>query len=132
MTILESMIVLYADDDWEDLEFFAAMLKIVDPNATCIYARDGIEAIETLSNSLVVPDYIFLDINMPVMDGRTCLREIRKDHRFADVPIVIYTTSSDPKEKELCLELGAAAYLFKPTTIETGIVSLSHFFTKKA
>ena len=125
------MTILYADDDREDLDFFSEMLKIVDPEAACIHAKDGVEALEILSNLLLIPDYIFLDINMPIMDGKTCLKEIRKDSRFNDVPVVIYTTSSDPKEKAACLKLGATAFLFKPTTTETGVVSLSNFFTKK-
>lgn len=125
------MTILYADDDKEDFDFFSEMLTIVNPEATCIHAKDGVDALAILDNLLIIPEYIFLDINMPVMDGRTCLIEIKKDSRFKEVPVVIYTTSSDPKEKMRCLNAGATSFLLKPSTTETGIISLSNFFEKK-
>ncbi|CAN5371955.1 hypothetical protein BH09BAC3_BH09BAC3_12780 [soil metagenome] len=126
------MTILYAEDDREDVDFFSEILRIADPESTCLYCEDGIEALDMLSNLVTIPDYIFLDINMPSMDGRTCLREIRRDGRFKNVPIIIYTTGTDPKEKALCLELGATAYLSKPITTEEGVASLSNLFAKKA
>ena len=125
------MTILYAEDDNEDFDFFSEMLTIVNPEAVCHRAKDGADALEILGSLMIIPDYIFLDINMPLMDGKACLKEIKKDTRFKDVPVAIYTTTNDPKEKLRCLNAGATAFLLKPSTIETGIISLSKYFEKK-
>ncbi|NOT73587.1 MAG: response regulator [Cyclobacteriaceae bacterium] len=124
------MQVLYAEDDLEDLETFCEVLSKIDASARCVHARNGLDVLEILETTSELPDYIFLDINMPVMDGRACLREIKKDQRFTSIPVVIYTTSNNPQDKALCMELGATAYIIKPNGINEAIKNLSVFFKK--
>jgi CheY-like chemotaxis protein len=122
------MIVLYAEDDIEDLDTFCEVLASINPSIKCINARDGQEALEILENAVVLPDYIFLDINMPTMDGKSCLKNIRKDERFKTIPVVIYTTSSNKKDIDLCMQLGAAEYIQKPNSMKEAIDKLSKYF----
>jgi len=61
----------------------------------------------------VLPDYISLDLNMPRMDGRACLGEQKKDARLGEIPIIIYTTSSNVRDRVETLELGATYFLTK-------------------
>jgi CheY-like chemotaxis protein len=61
-----------------------------------------------------LPDVIFLDLNMPLMIGEECLADIRSEHRFASIPIVIYSTYMDRLKVEYLFEKGADRYLQKP------------------
>lgn len=124
------MIVLNAEDDIEDYGTFCEVLQAINPLIKCFNARNGIETLEVLENLVVLPDYIFLDINMPAMDGKACLKHIKKDERFKAIPVVIYTTSKDPRDIALCKQLGAADYLFKPNSLKEAIDGLSKFFSK--
>ena len=63
------------------------------------------------------PDVILLDLNMPGDDGRTLLRRLKNDERLKRIPVVIITTSSDPKDLRYCYENGAAGYIVKPVDL---------------
>ena len=64
------------------------------------------------------PDFIFLDINLPKMDGFECLEEIKKDAGLKDIPVIIYTTSKSKKDYEKSQLLGAAGFLSKPSLFQ--------------
>ncbi len=106
------MTLLYVDDDLEDIEIFHEAIKEIDEKAVCVTARNGRQGLDVLST--IVPDCIFLDINMPLMDGKETLRNIRRDKRFQSVPVFILSTSGNRDEMELCELLGATAFLTKP------------------
>ena len=108
------MLILYAEDDVDDYGFFEETLLRVHPGATCMNARNGREVLDILDASTHLPDIIFLDINMPTMDGKSCLKSIKSDPLLKAIPVIIYTTSSSEKDKEHCLQLGAEKYLVKP------------------
>ncbi|RXK87382.1 response regulator [Filimonas effusa] len=126
------MLCLIVDDDADDQELFsAAMEKTMLDNYTCIFAGDGAEAIALL-NTAPVPDYIFLDLNMPRLNGLQCLSEIRKQERLQEVPVAIYSTSSDELSKNKALGLGATAFISKPTRFHELISKLNDFFSAHA
>ncbi|HEX8039813.1 MAG TPA: response regulator, partial [Chryseosolibacter sp.] len=77
------MSILYVDDDPEDIEIFHDAVRTVDPSVEYITATSGGEALKFLNTTQSLPDYVVLDINMPRMDGKLCLLEIRKDPRLA-------------------------------------------------
>lgn len=119
------MFVLYAEDDIDDFYLFSETLRSIDPSVQVINTRDGFETLKYLESELELPDVIFLDINMPSMDGKSCLKEIRRDERYKSVPVVIYTTSRNPLDKEHCIELGAADYIQKPNNVTDATEQLS-------
>ncbi|HEY3404156.1 MAG TPA: response regulator, partial [Ohtaekwangia sp.] len=82
----------------------------------CLNVSNGRELLDFLDTSLILPDLILLDINMPVMNGRACLKEIKRDPRLKHIPVVIFTTSKNEQDRQLCIELGATDFLLKPTT----------------
>lgn len=101
-TILAAMqnntpdILLCAEDDPDDIEMFCQMVKELNSNITVIHSLNGKQLLHhlqelTLSNTL--PCLITLDINMPVMDGRETLEQIRANNRWKNIPVVLYTTS---------------------------------------
>jgi CheY-like chemotaxis protein len=126
-----TMTVLYAEDDFDDFNMLVEVVQSINPDIQCVNARNGVEAIEFLENADLLPDYIFLDINMPMMDGKACLKFIKKDERFKNIPVIVFTTSNSVKDMELCKELGAEEYLQKPNTIQKTTEILSKIFAAK-
>ena len=112
--IIHNMVVLNVDDDVEDREFFCDALREIDPSITCLVAGSGMEALSLLEGQTKMPDYIFLDINMPMMDGKQCLRALKSIPDFESIPVIMYSTSTDTREIRECYRLGAADFLIKP------------------
>ncbi len=94
------MSILYVDDDPEDIEIFHDAVRTVDPSIEYITAGSGGEALRFLNATEKLPDYIVLDINMPGMDGKLCLHEIRKDAKLAAIKVIVYSTNSFPRDIE--------------------------------
>lgn len=110
------MTLLCIDDDPEDIELFQDAVRVIDGTYKCIVAYSGHEGLKKLAT--LVPDHIFLDINMPIMDGKETLRNIRNDRRFHQVPICILSTSVSKRDAELFRVLGADKCLVKPSSFE--------------
>ncbi len=107
--------VLIIDDDEDDRELFCEAVGQVSKDIDCFHATDGEEALAFLSSADGnLPDYIFLDLNMPRLNGKECLVEIKKRHSIKDIPVVIYSTSNSRRDKEETKLLGAANFLHKP------------------
>ncbi len=106
--------ILLVDDDADDQYFFLDILQELEPSSKCITAKNGIEALSLLESSLPLPDLIFLDLNMPFMNGVECLSIIRKNETFKDIAIVIYSTSNDEISVKKTYELGANLFFQKP------------------
>jgi CheY-like chemotaxis protein len=110
---------LLVDDDFDDQEIFSIALKDVDPSIEIVFANDGVEAINMVNaEKSFNPDIIFIDMNMPRMNGSQCMVEIRKLERLKSTPIYMYSTFCDPKRVSDILELGATDFIVKPTKIE--------------
>ena len=114
------------DDDIDDREVFVLALKDIDPSINCITAKDGAEALDFIENNEnFIPDFVFLDLNMPRVSGKECLIEMRKIARLQNVPIYIYTTTSSDKDKLELLTIGATGFITKPYTIKKLVEILS-------
>ena len=107
--------VFIADDDPDDLEFFKQTLSEFAGNIKITIAKDGKELLDFLQ--VVKPDLIFLDINMPCMNGIDCLRAIRKQKELNDLPVIMYSTSIDKSNIDLTYSLGANLYIHKPSNL---------------
>ena len=105
------------DDDPDDREIFLLTIDRINKPIDCQVAKDGIEALEKLKIDTFNPDCIILDLNMPFMDGRQCLIEIKAIERLNKTPVFIYSTSSEPMFKEELKQLGATGYIVKPSSI---------------
>lgn len=122
------MIVLNVDDDPEDRDFFCEAIREIDPAITCLLAESGIKALSVLQNRLILPDYIFLDINMPLMNGKECLRRLKSIPELQQIPVIMYSTSTDTKEIRECYSLGAEDFLIKPNNYEKLVNDLQSIF----
>ena len=101
------MTILYVDDDFEDRDIFDEAVKAVDPSIQYLTANCGKEALMFLNTCDTLPNHIVLDINMPGMDGKQCLQEIRKDKKFDPINIIIYSTNSFPSDIQQIKSLNA-------------------------
>jgi CheY-like chemotaxis protein len=111
------MIILCIDDDPDDTDFFCDAIKVVNPQAKCVTANDGLSALKVL-RSEILPDVIFLDINMPRMSGREVLMQIKKSYKLSQIPIVIYSTTILPRDVDNFRKLGAHDVLAKQVRLK--------------
>jgi CheY-like chemotaxis protein len=115
---MKPIICFLVDDDADDQVFFDIAWKKVDKSVECIFADDGISALKRINNNFAfVPSIIFIDINMPIMNGIRLLKEIKKIERLNSVPVYMYSTSSEQKIVNECMGLGAAGFIKKQADI---------------
>lgn len=107
-------LLMVTDDDSDDLFLFEEALKSVDPEIGLITATDGKQALEKLNSLDVLPDLVFLDINMPGMNGWECLTRIKQDERLKEIPVIIYSTSNNQRDIDRAFELKAFCFCTKP------------------
>jgi CheY-like chemotaxis protein len=104
-----------ADDDADDAELFAEALAEVNPHILCEYAPNGKILLDKMRKQKAeLPDVIFLDINMPEMNGWDSLTELKKHSALKDIPVVMYSTSSNHRDVQAAKKLGASFFYTKP------------------
>lgn len=108
--------VLLIDDDIDDRMIFGDVLKELVPDIIYNEAINGEDALVRLESGLV-PDLIFLDLNMPRVDGKQFLAEIRQIAHLRHIPVIIYTTSSHESDKKETRALGASYFITKPNSL---------------
>src|SRR5687767_8257184 len=107
------MLILNIDDDLDDREFFCDAVKAIDPAISCIQVSSGDSALDLLKAEKIMPDFIFIDINMPRMNGFECVGEIRSDKKLEHTRIVMYSTAFNPDDMKKYNSLGVT-FLIKP------------------
>jgi CheY-like chemotaxis protein len=114
---MKAKLLLIIDDDPDDREFFCDALKEVDETAICYSFKNGFEALNMLNSDLSpIPDFIFLDLNMPMLSGKQCLAELKKLRKLERTHIVIYTTSKLTDDFSETKQMGAMHFVTKPTS----------------
>jgi CheY-like chemotaxis protein len=119
--------ILLVDDDPDDLFILSDAFKTMDPSCEIIEAYDGdaaLQLLEELGKRNVVPDLIVLDINMPVLDGRELLKILKTNDSYKEVPVVVYTTSSNLFDKLHC-EQYHVDLITKPSTLDNIIQAVT-------
>lgn len=112
--------VMLIDDDRDDAELFKEALSEINSSIVLVYHQDSRTALKQLQESRSdLPELIFLDINMPVVSGWQCLTEFKNSEHLKDIAVIMFTTSSQPREKEIAKELGAQGFITKPSDYET-------------
>lgn len=117
----EPLIILLAEDDDGHAELTSMNLERVGVINTLVRVRDGQEALDfircqgpfaaRLPNGPLV---VLLDINMPRLDGVETLRQLKAEERTAQIPVIMLTTTDDPREVQRCYQLGCSVYITKP------------------
>ncbi|HEX6426436.1 MAG TPA: response regulator [Niastella sp.] len=113
--MLQNQLLFLVDDDMDDHEIFKSALAKVDEDLALLTATNGYEAMDVLSTASILPDYIFVDLNMPRMGGLQFLKEIKQTDTLKNIPVIIYSTSSNPVDIATTKQLGAISFVTKPS-----------------
>jgi len=108
--------VLLTDDDEGDRLVFKEIFDEMERDASVQMAHDGKKLMDFLrKKNQPLPHIIFLDLNMPNMNGIECLKEIRKCEKYSNISVAIYSTSTSKKDIEDTFHHGANIYITKPS-----------------
>jgi len=123
--------IFLADDDADDRMFFKDALKKVTIPTKLTLANDGLELMSNLETVIEPPppDVIFLDLNMPLKNGFQCLEEIRNIPKLKDIPIVIFSTTTNDEAVNKTYQHGANHYVCKPHSFELLVKAIETVLT---
>lgn len=105
--------IILADDDRDDHDFFKDALEEIAPSVNLSIVEDGDALLDLLKH--YIPDFIFLDLDMPCKNGLECLTEIRTSPTLQAIPIVIFSSTSRPANIDTAYEMGADLFFIKPS-----------------
>ena len=108
-------LLMIVEDDADNYKFTKEALKESCPNVEHLWVKDGEEALAYLADqNNLKPSIIFLDLNMPKIDGFECLKEIRASEKLKPVPVIILTNSNNPADAVRAYRAGANSFVSKP------------------
>ena len=119
--------IFLAEDDADDRMFFEDALKQLPIPTQLTLSNDGLELMSNLET--VIPDVIFLDLNMPRKNGFQCLEEIRNTPKLKDIPIVVFSTTANDDAVNKTYQLGANYYICKPHSFELLVKAIETVLT---
>lgn len=117
---LPSKFILLGEDDPEDQEMLTEVFSSIDNSFILLYVNNGKEVLSALGklHDNQMPCLIVLDYNMPGLNGADILKELKVNEKYVPIPKIVWSTSRSEKFKKLCMELGAADYVIKPSNNE--------------
>ena len=121
------MVLLYVDDDVDDQDILTDIVAAINPSIKVVGARDCDKAITYLANEECLPQLIVIDINMPGVDGFSCLKYVKENPRLNKIPVIIYSTTISPRDIEACRRFHAQACVQKACTFQEGLDRLGKF-----
>ena len=127
--IIDNMTVFHADDDSDDLEFFSDALRRVSTEINLVSYDQGSKLLESLHNPPPTPKMIFLDWNMPVINGPTILRQMMQSQNMKDIPVAILSTSDSQENIEEARKLGAKYFITKPKDFDKWVDAIKYCLT---
>jgi DNA-binding response OmpR family regulator len=115
-----SKFILLGEDDIDDQELLKEVFASVDDSFRLLFANTGEQVLSVLNklNDKQLPCLIVLDYNMPGLNGADILKELNNKSRYYGIPRIIWSTSGSETFKNICLELGAADYVIKPSNLK--------------
>ncbi|MGB3237721.1 MAG: response regulator [Geitlerinemataceae cyanobacterium] len=136
MLAADCRVLLTIEDSDEDFAAFKWVMKKLSLSYPVFRCADGDDAFDFLYGNgkyadrsrFPQPSVICLDLNLPGTDGREILSQIKQDETLQKIPVVIFTTSDNPRDIELCYQYGASGYIVKPIHLNHLVESLNSFF----
>ena len=121
--------IIVIDDDLDDLDIMTDVISTVEPSVNCMTFSDANAAVnELMSNSELIPAYIFIDYNMPGMRGDACLEKLRSMRRLGDTIIIMISTSMPSLITSKFYEAGANYAVEKPNRLSNYYTLLKSIF----
>lgn len=124
------VVVLLIDDDEDDREFFQIAVLDTGINILCESAKGATEGLAMLDARTISPDFIFLDLNMPGINGLACLQQLKSNPGTASIPVIIFSTSSEQQDIVDSKKAGAMHFMTKPADLSQLSRDLTIFFTQ--
>ncbi|MEM7717003.1 MAG: response regulator [Cyanobacteria bacterium P01_A01_bin.68] len=120
---LPLLVVEDSDEDFEAFGRFIRKSQISNPIYRCIDGEDALDFLYRQGDyeddkQAPRPSIILLDLNLPGTDGREVLEQIKQDERLKTIPVIVFTTSSNPKDIETCYRFGVNSYILKPMNVK--------------
>ncbi|WP_339878487.1 response regulator [uncultured Algoriphagus sp.] len=122
----EKLTIFYTDDDIDDLEFFKTIVNMITEDYAVVTHMDGHQLLQALDNPPPNPYLLFLDINMPGMNGLEILQTVRKSEKHSGLPIIMFSTTRDEFIIRKTRELGANFYIPKASSFKDLRKSIEH------
>jgi CheY-like chemotaxis protein len=124
----QQLTILMADDDEDDRDLARDAFEVAGLDGEIRFVLDGQDLLDYLRDrdrqrTADRPGIIVLDLNMPRMDGREALSEIKSDSSLCKIPVVVLTTSKDNEDVRRCYCAGACSFIAKPVT-HAGLVDV--------
>jgi CheY-like chemotaxis protein len=122
--------ILLADDDAEDRAILKEAIEDISTQTALQVAENGEELLHLLELEYSrgnIAVLIILDLNMPRLNGTETLSRLKSNHLYKNIPVVIYSTSVNPLEKEKCMLLGAHSYITKPISYKESMETAERF-----
>jgi CheY-like chemotaxis protein len=110
--------IFHIDDDDDDIDFFVAAIEYLSNEISCFSFTNASKALQKLVSGEFIPDVIFLDLNMPTIDGQEFLAILKSNAGLQDIPVIILSTASDSLIAHKLKAKGASGFLTKPTSIK--------------
>jgi CheY-like chemotaxis protein len=113
---MNALEILLVEDNAADAKLTTIALQEANVSNKIVLLRDGNEALEYIFGSIEdrVPKVIFLDLKMPKVNGNEVLAKLKQDERTRKIPVVMFTSSQEPRDIKECFDLGANSYVVKP------------------
>lgn len=122
--------IILADDDQDDRDFFSDAFAELKMQTKVSLFNDGQQLMDYLNHpNSILPQILFLDLNMPIKSGMECLKEIKQNSQFKDIAVAIYSTSASDEDIEDTFVKGANIYIKKPSSFDTLKKILSEIVT---
>ena len=128
----KNLSIMLIDDDEDDRELFQEALRELENAIDFTGAESCNEALFVLESKAVEPDFIFLDLNMPQIGGRECLTKLKNSLELSKIPVIMFSTSSDPRDIKETRDLGAIDFITKPPRTSELVTILKKFIAKNA
>ena len=128
---MDEISILIAEDDADDRFLLQAAFTENGFKDKLLFVENGVELVDYLvklsqsGNSVKMPRFILLDLNMPKKDGREVLKEIKQNMDLKKIPVIIFSTTNNEQEMRRCYELGANSYITKPNSFENLIKTVA-------
>lgn len=119
--------ILIAEDDTDDFLLLREAIEEVLPKFNMWHCKDGKQVIQKLDEN-IMPDLIFLDLNMPKKNGIDCLIDIRSRQKLRSTPVIIYSTSVNFEDIDACYKNGCTLYLVKPVSYKDLVTQVKKIF----
>lgn len=129
--IKKDKLCILIDDDDDDQLIFSSTVKKHFPSYDLKAFSSFEEAKATLDRSYDKIGAVFIDLNMPKLNGKEGLQLLRENPHYENTPLIIYSTSNNPEDVNECLKVGATAFITKPSRINVLVDELSNYLVAK-